>query len=76
MFAFLRGTVANKGTSHIDLDVGGVGYEVWVPTSVLRKVVTEQAVTLLPIATSARTRSRFSDSSATRKNSSSACSSA
>ncbi|MDX9973518.1 MAG: Holliday junction branch migration protein RuvA, partial [FCB group bacterium] len=39
--------VANKGVSHIDLDVGGVGYEVWVSSNVLRKVVTEQTVTLL-----------------------------
>lgn len=47
MFAFLRGVVAVKGASHISLDVGGVGYEVWVPAGVLRKVVTEQTVTLL-----------------------------
>ncbi len=47
MFAFLRGVVAHKGVNHIDLDVGGVGYEVFVPGNVLRKVVTEQPVTLL-----------------------------
>jgi Holliday junction DNA helicase RuvA len=47
MFSFLRGVIANKGVNHIDLDVGGVGYEVWVPGTVLRKLVTEQPVTLL-----------------------------
>jgi Holliday junction DNA helicase RuvA len=47
MFSFLRGVVAGKSANTIDLDVGGVGYEVWVPGSVLRKVVTEQTVTLL-----------------------------
>lgn len=47
MFAFLRGVVAHKGLSHLDLDVNGVGYEVFVPASVLRKVTVEQPVTVL-----------------------------
>lgn len=47
MFAFLRGVVATKGMSQIDLDVNGVGYEVFVPATVLRKVVVDQPVTLL-----------------------------
>jgi Holliday junction DNA helicase RuvA len=47
MFAFLRGSVARKGLDHIDLDVGGVGYEVWVSDLVHRKLVPNQEVTLL-----------------------------
>lgn len=47
MFAFLRGTVALKTTTHIALDVGGVGYEIAVPESVYRKLAIHQEVTLL-----------------------------
>lgn len=47
MYAFLRGTVALKTSTHIALDVGGVGYEVAVPESVYRKLVIHQEVTLL-----------------------------
>ena len=47
MFAFLRGTVAAKGINRIGLDVGGVGYEVWVPELVERKLAQGQTVTLL-----------------------------
>ena len=47
MFAFLRGTVARKGLDHIELDVNGVGYEVWVPESVYRRLVVDQETTLL-----------------------------
>ena len=47
MFAFLRGAVAKKAVDYIELDVGGVGYLVWVPASVQRRVAPEQTVTLL-----------------------------
>ena len=47
MFAFLRGTVARKALDHIELDVGGVGYEVCVPEPVHRKLVVNQDATLL-----------------------------
>jgi len=47
MFAFLRGAVARKAPDHIELDVNGVGYEVWTPDSVYRKLVVNQETTLL-----------------------------
>lgn len=47
MFAFLRGTVADKAKDHIALDVGGVGYEVQVPMRVLQKLTLRQEVTLI-----------------------------
>jgi len=47
MFAFLRGSVAQKGTEGIALDVGGVGYKVLVPESVYRRLAPHQDVTLL-----------------------------
>ena len=47
MFAFLRGTVARKTVNHVELDVGGVGYEVWVPDSVHRRLAPDQTVSLL-----------------------------
>lgn len=47
MFAFLRGSVAAKAMDHIQLDVGGVGYEVRVPETVYRRLVALQDVTLL-----------------------------
>lgn len=47
MFAFLRGSIARKALDHIELDVGGVGYEVWVPDSVHRKLAPNQEATLL-----------------------------
>jgi len=47
MFAFLRGTVARKTVDHVELDVGGVGYEVWVPDSVHRRLAPDQTVSLL-----------------------------
>lgn len=47
MFAFLRGQVAAKHADHIDLDVGGVGYQVHVPDPVQRKLVTDSTATLL-----------------------------
>ncbi len=47
MFAFLRGTVAAKTAEYVALDVGGVGFEVYVPESVFRKLVPNQEVTLL-----------------------------
>jgi Holliday junction DNA helicase RuvA len=47
MFAFLRGTVALKSIDHIALDVNGVGYKVFVPDTVHRRLVPHQEVTLL-----------------------------
>ena len=47
MFAFLRGTVARKALDHVELDVGGVGYLVWVSEQVQRKLVVNQETTLL-----------------------------
>lgn len=47
MFAFLRGTVARKGAGFIELDVHGVGYEVWVSEAVYRKLMVDQTATLL-----------------------------
>lgn len=47
MFAYLRGIVAAKGLDHIQLDVNGVGYEVFVPDIVHRRLKPEQGVTLL-----------------------------
>jgi holliday junction DNA helicase RuvA len=38
MIAFLEGTVAGKAAGRLTLDVGGVGYDVLVPTSVLASV--------------------------------------
>lgn len=47
MFAFLRGSVARKGQGYIELDVHGVGYEVWVPAGVQRKLIADTTCTLL-----------------------------
>lgn len=47
MFAFLRGTVARKTAEHIELDVNGVGYKVFVPDTVYRKLTVNQEATLL-----------------------------
>jgi len=47
MYAFLRGTVAHKGLESIALDVNGVGYMVFVPDSVHRRLAPNQEVTLL-----------------------------
>ena len=47
MFAFLRGQVATKHADIIELDVGGIGYEVHVPDPVQRKLVTDSTATLL-----------------------------
>ena len=47
MFAFLRGTVARKALDHVELDVGGVGYLVWVSEQVQRKLVVNQEALLL-----------------------------
>jgi Holliday junction DNA helicase RuvA len=38
MFAFLRGTIAEKGLNRIALDVAGVGYDLRVPDSTLRRL--------------------------------------
>lgn len=47
MFAFLRGVVARKGPGAVELDVNGVGYEVIVPESTLRRLQTDATATLL-----------------------------
>lgn len=47
MFAFLRGVVARKGLDVVDLDVGGVGYEIGVPALVQRRLAVDQPATLL-----------------------------
>jgi len=47
MFAFLRGTVAIKGLQSIALDVGGVGYELFVPDFVHERLAMNREVTLL-----------------------------
>jgi len=46
MFAFLRGVVAEKALDHIALDVGGVGYAVFVPEPVYRRLALNQDVRL------------------------------
>lgn len=38
MIAYLRGTLQKKALDHILVDVGGVGYEVFVPLSTLERV--------------------------------------
>lgn len=47
MFAFLRGTVAEKGTGTLALDVHGVGYLVHAPEGLLRRAVAGQELKLL-----------------------------
>jgi Holliday junction DNA helicase RuvA len=47
MFAFLRGTVVRKGLNHIELDVNGVGYHVFVSDRVQRKLAPESNATIL-----------------------------
>ena len=47
MFAFLHGDVALKGIETVALDVGGVGYEIFVPDSVHRRLAPGQETTLL-----------------------------
>lgn len=47
MFAFLRGTIAAKTNEVVHLDVNGVGYEVFVPDSVHRRLTVNREATLL-----------------------------
>ncbi|HEO70465.1 MAG TPA: Holliday junction branch migration protein RuvA [Candidatus Hydrogenedentes bacterium] len=47
MFAFLLGSIAQKALTHVELDVNGVGYQVFVPDSTHRKLVPNQDATLL-----------------------------
>lgn len=47
MFAFLRGIVTRIAADHIELDVGGLGYEVHAPESVHRKLAVNEEATLL-----------------------------
>ena len=46
MFAFLRGIVAAKTVQHVHLDVNGVGYRIFVPDSVHRRLRSGQETTL------------------------------
>ncbi|MBI5093650.1 MAG: Holliday junction branch migration protein RuvA [Candidatus Hydrogenedentes bacterium] len=47
MFAFLRGTVAAKPLGRVHLDVGGVGYDVFVPDGTHRRLTAGATATLL-----------------------------
>jgi len=47
MFRFLRGTVAEKNVDCIALDVGGIGYEIYVPDTVAHRLAVDQTTTLL-----------------------------
>lgn len=47
MYAFLRGIIAHKAPDHIALDVNGVGYMVFVPDTVYRRLAPNQEATLL-----------------------------
>jgi Holliday junction DNA helicase RuvA len=47
MFAFLRGIVARKALDHIELDVNGVGYEVWVTEPTCQKLIEDAPAMLL-----------------------------
>ena len=47
MFASLRGRVTVSGPNRIVLDVNGIGFDVWVPDSVQRKLVRDQEAALL-----------------------------
>jgi len=42
MISFLRGRTVNTGTDHVVIDVGGIGYKVFVPTSVIGKAAEPQ----------------------------------
>ena len=47
MFAYLRGTIAHKGAGAVILDVNGVGYQVFVPELVSRRLAVDGTATLL-----------------------------
>lgn len=47
MFAFLRGTIARKAADYVEIDVGGVGYKVWVPAPVQGRLRMGGEATLL-----------------------------
>lgn len=47
MFAFLRGVVSRSAVNRIDLDIHGIGFEVFVPDSIQRSVTVNQEITLL-----------------------------
>ncbi len=42
MISFLRGRAVNTGTDHVVIDVGGIGYKVFVPTTVIGKAADPQ----------------------------------
>jgi len=46
MYVFLRGTVAHKALDHIALEVRGLGFQVFVPEGVYRKLVPNQEILL------------------------------
>lgn len=46
MYVFLRGIVAQKALDHIALEVHGLGFQVFVPEGVYRKLVVNQEVLL------------------------------
>lgn len=47
MYAFLRGAIALKYKGYLVVDVNGVGYEVFVPDTVYRRLQLQQDATLL-----------------------------
>ncbi len=47
MFAFLRGSVADKPPGEVVLDVNGVGYQVFVPSQVWDRLAVESSALLL-----------------------------
>ena len=38
MFAYIKGTLAIKSTDYVVIDVGGVGYKIYAPTSTINKL--------------------------------------
>ena len=38
MFAYIKGTLAIKSTDYVVIDVGGVGYKIFAPTSTINKL--------------------------------------
>ncbi|WP_418792243.1 Holliday junction branch migration protein RuvA [Phosphitispora sp. TUW77] len=42
MISFLRGRIVSTGIDHVVIDLGGIGYKVFVPTTVISKAVDSQ----------------------------------
>ena len=38
MFAYIKGKLAIKSTDYVVIDVGGVGYKIFAPTSTINKL--------------------------------------